>query len=43
MVLGGHTFPHDVDGVGSSSWADVLYFWDKRISFSNLGQRETKV
>jgi hypothetical protein len=36
MVLCGHAFPTDVEGAGSSSWADVLYFWDKRISCSNL-------
>jgi hypothetical protein len=26
MVLGDHTLPADVEGVGSSSWADVFYF-----------------
>jgi hypothetical protein len=36
MVLCGHAFPTDVEGAGFSSWADVLYFWDKWISCSNL-------
>jgi hypothetical protein len=37
MALGGHTFPADVEGTGSSSWVDVLYFCDERLFYSNFG------
>jgi hypothetical protein len=30
-------FPAEVEGTGSFSWADVLYFSDEQISCSNLG------
>jgi hypothetical protein len=42
MLLGIHAFPADVEGVCSSSWTDVLYFWSERISCTNLGLFETK-
>jgi hypothetical protein len=37
MSLGSYMFPADVEGVGSLSWADILYFWDERIYCSNFG------
>jgi hypothetical protein len=43
MILRSHTFPADADGVGSSSWTDVLNFCNKCISCSNFGLFETKV
>jgi hypothetical protein len=43
MDLGVYTFAADFEGDGSSSWVEVLCFWDEQISCSNLGLSETKV
>jgi hypothetical protein len=42
MAFSGHTFSANVEGAGSSSsssssGADVLCFWHRGISYSNLG------